>query len=311
MPITKVGVILLIVGLVVGVVAGYGTGFMIYQPQISQLDSDISTLRSNITALNSTLQNIQAQLSSTQTALNDALANATSLQTLLSEANANITALQTQLADTQSLLAEAQAELIPGRLPILHVGDWWIMEFVFNETPYTFTQNVTGEGPDYYVIYSTYEPPYMGRANETQWVDKSTIISPVWIHGQSEYTYGNMTITYSYNITFFYTYYGGVPFPLIVGKEFNMTEIMTYKMTMDDTTYTYEYNMTYTYKVEAIENVTVPAGTFTCFRVDMWNATTGALIYTTWYSDEAKTWVKYIDYTTTPETTYELKDYSV
>jgi hypothetical protein len=296
-PITKIGATLLIVGLVVGAVAGYGGGFMVYQSQISQLESDISTLQSNITALNSTL--------------NEALANATSLQTLLSEAYTDITSLQAQLADTQALLAEAQAELTPGRLPILHVGDWWIMEFVFNETTYTWTQNVTGEGPNYYAIYSTYEPPYMGRANETQWVDKSTIISPVWIHGQSEYTYDNMTITYTYNITFFYTYYGGVPFPLIVGKEFNMTEIMTYKMTMDDTTYTYEYNMTYTYKVETIENVTVPAGTFACFKLNMWNATSGALIYTTWYSDEAKTWVKYIDYTTTPETTAELKDYSV
>jgi len=296
-PITKIGATLLIVGLVVGAVAGYGGGFMVYQSQISQLESDISTLQSNITALNSTL--------------NEALANATSLQTLLSEAYTDITSLQAQLADTQALLAEAQAELTPGRLPILHVGDWWIMEFVFNETTYTWTQNVTGEGPNYYAIYSTYEPPYMGRANETQWVDKSTIISPVWIHGQSEYTYDNMTITYTYNITFFYTYYGGVPFPLIVGKEFNMTEIMTYTMTMDNTTYTYKYNMSYVSKVEMIESVTVPAGTFTCFKINMWNATSGGLIYTAWYSDEAKTWVKYVDYTTTPETTAELKDYSV
>jgi len=282
MPITKIGVALLIVGLVVGVVAGYGTGFIVYQQQMSQLESDVSALQASITALNSTLQNVQAELSSTQT----------------------------QLTDTQALLAEAQAELMPGRVPILHVGDWWIMEFVFNETTYTLTQNITGEGPDYYVIYQEYNPPYQGRSNMTQQVDKSTT-NPIWGQGQSEYTYDNTTITYTYNITFFYTYYGGVQFPMIVGKEFNMTEIMTYTMTMDNTTYTYEYNTSYVSKVETIESVTVPAGTFTCFKINMWNATSGDLIYTAWYSDEAKTWVKYVDYTTTPETTAELKDYSV
>jgi len=300
MSITKIGVTLLIVGLVVGVVAGYGTGFILYQQQISQLESDISTLQSSMTALNSTLQNVQADLSSTQTAL--------------SEAQADVTSLQTQLADTQALLAEAQAELIPGRLPILHVEDWWIMEFVSNETTYTMTQNVTGEDPNYYIVYSEYDPPFQGMYNETDWIDKSTI-DPVRMQGQGEYTYDNTTIPYTYNITFSYIYQGGVLFPLIVGKELNQTETYTVTSTMiiDGTPYTHEDNYTYTYtlEVEAIENVTVPAGTFTCFKIDMWNATSGDLIYTMWYSDEAKTWVKYIDYTTTPETTYELKDYSV
>ena len=300
MSITKIGVTLLIVGLVVGVVAGYGTGFIVYQQQMSQLESDISTLQSSMTALNSTLQNVQADLSSTQTALSEALAN--------------VTSLQTQLTDTQALLAEAQAELIPGRLPILHVGDWWIMESVFNETTYTFTQNVTGEGPDYYITYSENDPPYQGMYNRTSWVDKSTI-NPVTMQGTGEYTYNNTTIPYTYNGTIFYTYKGGVLFPLIVGKELNETDTytMTSTMIIDDTPYTHESNDTYTYtvKVEAIENVTVPAGTFACFKIDMWNATSGELIYTYWYSDEAKTSIKYIDYTTTPETIAELKDYSV
>ena len=300
MPITKIGVALLIVGLVVGVVAGYGTGFIVYQQQMSQLESDVSALQASITALNSTLQNVQADLSSTQTALSEALAN--------------VTSLQTQLTDTQALLAEAQAELIPGRLPILHVGDWWIMESVFNETTYTFTQNVTGEGPDYYITYSENDPPYQGMYNRTSWVDKSTM-NPVTMQGTGEYPYDNTTITYTYNGTFFYVYYGGVPFPLIVGKELNQTETYTITSTMiiDGTPYTHEnnYTCTYTLEVEAIENVTVPAGTFTCFKIDMWNATSGDLMYTMWYSDEAKTWVKYIDYTTTPEIIGELKDYSV
>jgi len=296
MPITKIGVILLVVGLIGGGVAGYGAGFTIYQSRISQLESDISAKESQISQLQNSITSLQGQLNT----LNSTLL---SVQTQLAEAVANVTLLRTQLE-------EAQAELMPGRVPILHVGDWWIMEFAFNETTYILTQNITGESPDYYVIYEEYNPPYQGTSNMTYQMDKSTTYQ-IWGQGQSEYTYDNTTIPYTYNITFFYTYHGGVPFPMIVGKEFNMTEIMTYTMTMDNTTYTYEYNTSYVFEVETIESVTVPAGTFTCFKVNMWNATSGALLYTMWYSDEAKTWVKYVDYTTTPETTYELKDYSV
>ena len=207
-----------------------------------------------------------------------------------------------------------KTELLLGKVPILHVGDWWIMEFVSNETTYTLTQNVTGEGSDYYVRYLEYDPPFQGMHNRTGWVDKSTI-SPVRMQGQGEYTYDNTTVPYTYNGTIFYVYYGGVPFPLIVGKELNGTETytMTYTMIIDGTPYTHKYNYTYayTFRVEAIEKVTVPAGTFTCFKIDMWNATSGDLMYTAWHSDEVKTWIKYIDYTTTPETIAELKDYSV
>ena len=282
MSITKSGAILLIVGLIVGAIAGYGTSFIVYKSDVSAKDSQISQLQTQLNTLNSTLLDVQAQLA---------------------EAVTNITLLRTQLE-------EAQGELMPGRVPILHVGDWWIMELVANGTTHTVTSNVTGEGPDYYVTYEEYNPPYQGRHNMTYHVDKSTT-NPTWGQGQSEYTYDNTTITYTYNITFFYTYYGGAPFPLIVGKELNMSESMTYKTIIHDTTYTYEYDMSVIYKVEKIENVTVPAGTFTCFKIDMRNATSGDLVYTAWYSDEVKTWVKYIDYTTTPEATVELKDYSV
>jgi len=298
--------VLLIVVLVVGVLAGFGGGFLVYQGRISDLESDLSTKESELTEAQDNITSLQGQINDLQEQINDLYGQVNALnssllstQAELAEAIANNTLLQSQLE-------EAQAELMKGRVPILHVGDWWVMDFVFNETTYTLTQNVTGEGADYYITYSEYDPPFQGRYNRTDWVDKSTL-NPVWAEGQSEY----MGTPYTYNVTFLYIYYGGVLFPLIVGKEFNMTEIMTYNMTIGGTPYTYEYNMSYIFEVETIENVTVPAGTFTCFEINMRNATTGDLIYVTWYSDEAKTWVKYVDYTTTPETTYELRDYSV
>jgi hypothetical protein len=296
-------ILLIYLGLIVGVVSGYVVGFTIYQPQISQLESDISTKDAQISQLQSNLTDVQNNITSLQGQINALNSTLLNTQTELEEAIVNITSLETQLEETQ-------AELMPGRIPILHVGDYWITEFVDNATTYTVTQNITGEGTDYYLMYSAYDPPYRGTINSTGWLDKSTL-NPIRMQGHSNYTYDTTTTPYTYNSTILYTYQGGVPFPLIIGKEFNMTETIAYNMTMNSTTYTYIMNNSYTYKVEAIENVTVPAGTFTCFRMNYYNATSGDLIYIFWWSDVVKNAVKHMDYSTTPEMTYELKDYSV
>ena len=46
-----------------------------------------------------------------------------------------------------------------------------------------------------------------------------------------------------------------------------------------------------TVSVENMENITVPAGTFTCFRVVAYGEY-DEIIGTVWYSDEVKYWVK-------------------
>lgn len=290
MPMEKIGAMLLIVGLIVGVVSGYGIGYMGYQPQISQFQSDVSEKDTQISKL-------QSNLTDAQTELEETIANVTLLLS-------NITSLETQLEETL-------AELMPGRIPILHVGDYWIMEIVYNATAYTMTQSLIEAYVDHYLMYMTYDPPYMGEINETRWVDKSTL-DPTRIWGHINYTYDTTTIPYTFNSTFLYTRTEGVPFLLYVGKKLNTTETIVWNMTtMDGVTSTYARNYSYTYHIVAIENVTVPAGTFTSFKIDMLNVTSGELIHTVWYSDEVKYYVKSIDYTTTPETTYELKGYSI
>ncbi len=54
------------------------------------------------------------------------------------------------------------------------------------------------------------------------------------------------------------------------------------------------------------EDITVPAGTFTCFRVTFYGD--DDVLKTSWYSDSAKHWVKTI-YSETGEI-YELMSYS-
>ena len=50
----------------------------------------------------------------------------------------------------------------------------------------------------------------------------------------------------------------------------------------------------YRCKVEKIEEVTVPAGTFTCFKVVEYR-NGGIILETTWFSDEAKINIKIFD----------------
>jgi len=49
---------------------------------------------------------------------------------------------------------------------------------------------------------------------------------------------------------------------------------------IENVTSTYLMNYSFIYKVETIENVTVSAGTFTCYKCVMLNATTGDPFYT-------------------------------
>jgi hypothetical protein len=65
---------------------------------------------------------------------------------------------------------------------------------------------------------------------------------------------------------------------------------------------------TSTYQVEAIEEITVAAGKFMCFKIVEYDDA-GAERFTQWYSDKVRRFVKRIDHTK-PET-MELKSYSL
>jgi cell division protein FtsL len=91
---TKIGS-LLIVGLIIGVVAGYGVGFIVYQPQISQLQSDFSETQSTLSRSQSEVESLRGQLTEMQYRI-------VSLTSDLTEAQDTITSLETQLTESQS-----------------------------------------------------------------------------------------------------------------------------------------------------------------------------------------------------------------
>lgn len=94
---------MLVVGLVVGVIMGFGIGYMMNQSQITQLQSTLSDTQSDLSASQSEVQSLQGQLAEAQI-------NITSLETQLAQSQTTVTSLESQLeakeADYSSLFTE-------------------------------------------------------------------------------------------------------------------------------------------------------------------------------------------------------------
>ena len=110
-------------------------------------------------------------------------------------------------------------------------------------------------------------------------------------------------------VTYSYAPIGVTKYPLVVGKEITFTETETSDITVLGEKETTSETSTYTYKVESIEQVTVPAGTFRCFKVVKYDEG-GSAIETRWGSDAVKGFeVKGIDHESGD--TSELISYSL
>lgn len=182
---------------------------------------------------------------------------------------------------------------IEGALPTLHVGDRLVLNVTFEGNHYTMTAEVAGQemlgSKDCYVMDFSFTPPFMGIIDSaTRWVDKSTFDN-VKMEMSGEY----MDLPYIVSIDA--SYEGPILFPLKVGKQVTRTETTTTTTEILDEIETETEMETYTRIVESIEDVTVPAGTFRCFKVVEYNEY-GRVSSETWYSDEVKANVKEIDY---------------
>jgi len=80
----------LVVGLVIGVVAGYGVGFVTYQPQISQLQSDLSKTLSEVGSLQGQLIEAKDNITSLDTQVTELEADYESLSIEYEEFKAEI-----------------------------------------------------------------------------------------------------------------------------------------------------------------------------------------------------------------------------
>ena len=208
------------------------------------------------------------------------------------------------------IIPTACAKSEKGTLPNLNIGDKWVYKVMSESTEYTMTLEVTGEdvtdGKDCYMMRGLFEPPALGAISGVSLkLDKATMFTLRMEMLLSTDLIGDlfeMSSSYSYEIP------GKPYYPLEMGKECEVieTEIkISYtmgwpqKQTMTDT---------YTYTVERIAEITVPAGTFRCFKIVKYDKS-GNAVSTYWTSDEVKHEVKVIDHVN--EETTELVSYSI
>lgn len=110
MALTKTAAALLVVGLVIGVVAGYGVGFITYQPQISRLQSDLSETQASLSETQSALSESQSEVDSLRGQLTEATDKLATTEAELTGAQTTITSLETQLTESETKYTTLSSE---------------------------------------------------------------------------------------------------------------------------------------------------------------------------------------------------------
>ena len=185
-----------------------------------------------------------------------------------------------------------------GRLPTWEVGDKWVWSYVMDETTYTLTEEIIGEemvdGRDCYVIDMSFDPllSYTHSAVRTitshkYWADKATGFLGVKTEYSGTYNGTDFTsaTTYSYDpwISLF---------PLEIGREVETEKTTT--QYFDGSQQGEPMVTTEKYRIDSKEDVTVTAGTFSCWKMTYDDGAPNS-IQTFWYSDKVKSMVKSTD----------------
>lgn len=195
-----------------------------------------------------------------------------------------------------------------GVLPVLNIGDKWTQRGIIEGIEYTTTTEMVGEdvcdGKACYVIEITFEPSFAGLFTSMAGkFNKATMdLMRVQFTGKTKGETFIAASTYSYS-------YSAFPFPYEVGKVWEVTETENSTFTIMGETETDKEENTHTYKVVGMETITVPAGTFECFKVVKYQDDDFP-IDTYWKSDTVNLFdVKTYDHET--DETMELISYSI
>jgi hypothetical protein len=198
-------------------------------------------------------------------------------------------------------------------VPSHEVGDQWVWSYTMYGTTYTLTEELIGEerveGRDCYVIDMSFDPlltfaQLEGVSTITgmkYWADKATAILEVKREMSGEYDEEAFTLTMISD----YDHWDSI-FPLEVGKEVEMEQTIT--QYYGDTQSGEPVVSVQKYEVDGQEDVTVGAGTFSGWKVTIYDGE-GTILQIIWWSDEANTIVKSTD--GEGATIMELLSYSV
>ena len=187
------------------------------------------------------------------------------------------------------------ASNLDGALPMLEIGDTWVHKDTYKNNSLTISWEVTWEvigedvieGIDCYIVQATssykLDPPAIVAVSKTTMdrvkmeiiedIDNEPLVSIL------SYSYLDSTPRYPYEL----------------GKTWKSIEVEETNETYMGQTTIDKQERTYTYKVEQIEEITVPAGTFECFVTVKYDKDMSP-VATSWRCPEVKLIsVKYVD----------------
>lgn len=200
-----------------------------------------------------------------------------------------------------------------GQLPDLKMGDSWVWSYVMQGQAYTLTEEVIGEerveGRDCWVSDMAFDPLLTFPQAEgvstitgmTYWGDKATVFYEVKSEMAGTYDGEGFTMTMISD----YTSWESL-FPLEVGKELETEQTTT--QYVGDNQAGEPVVTTMRFVVEGQENVTVSAGTFSCWKITLYDGEDN-IVQVSWWSMEVKSAVKAED--SRGNVAMELLSYSV
>ncbi len=194
-------------------------------------------------------------------------------------------------------IMETETPIEQGILPVFYVGDVVTYETTLQDQPVKLSMEIVDEtvhdGEDCYVVELTFEPPELEDITIIRAAgkySKATILPVITeIEGKS----GEMDISLIEETSYEFS---GPLWPLKIGNEVEIATTVINTTVMGGTTSQTIEKVT-TSKVEAVEEMTVTAGVFECFKVSEYNSD-GVIKRTKWHSDEIKTNAKEMDYET-------------
>ncbi len=185
---------------------------------------------------------------------------------------------------------------------VFYIGDTWTIRGTFNGAEQIMTIKISDEDDGYYVLETSYDPILpMNISRLTSKLDKQ--IEKVI---EQEYAGEDMGVPFNSISSYSYTASDSNR-PLCVGKTWEVIQETTILISSLGETEKTTTTNTFFYKVDQLEKVTVPAGTFECYKTIKYE--NDSPIETSWHSNEVKLHVKKIDHRSNEST--ELISYSI
>ena len=212
---------------------------------------------------------------------------------------------------TPEVTPEETPEVTPEVGLTLSVGDTWEYLSTFpGKADSVFTVTVDSEeeaeGVDCYYTPVDMDPAAVRHVTTPMDIDITIDGSETWIAKatlDNVKQVANITAPIPSPATNTWAYTGDHGWPFEVGKTWSYDKTTVTTLGTD--------TVTWTVTVEGIEDVTVAAGTFSCYYIVHQDAA-GAPMYEQWWSEEVKNNVKTVDYATYSDLeTQELQSYTV